>query len=369
MQSRKMQAALVVCFCLFISVFAVLYIALPKADFSEKEKRVLAKMPEVSVKSVLDGSFEAGFEKWMSDHVPGRDYLVGINAGYELMSGRNGLNGVIFHEGRLFAAAEDMDAENIAGKCARINSFAESTGLKVDVMIVPTAGYVFEDVLPGHEGYSDGELAEVVRAELDGEVGFVWPENELKAMRDDGVFYRTDHHLTSKGSYEAARIFAEHIGMEMPGADQYQIEKVENFYGSMYAKAGLWNVEGDDLEIWRGKTDVQVSFDDRDGADGMFFEEHLSEMDKYPVFMDGNHGLAVIETGRDGGENLLIVRDSFGHCFAPFMADVFDRVVLVDLRYYRRPVSELAAEMEIDRALFLYGAETFITDTNFGWLK
>ena len=40
---------------------------------------------------------------------------MGINAGYELLSGRNGLNGVIFHDGRLFAAAVDMDAENIAG--------------------------------------------------------------------------------------------------------------------------------------------------------------------------------------------------------------------------------------------------------------
>ncbi len=62
-----------------------------------------------------------------------------------------------------------------------------------------------------------------------------------------------------------------------------------------------------------------------------------------------------------------MIRDSFGHCFAPFAADSFHRIALVDLRYYRGSVTELAKEMEIDRALVLYGADSFAGDSNFGW--
>lgn len=371
MQNKKLQIAAVVVFCAFIGAFGLMYAVLPKADFSEKEKRVLSDFPDTSIESIFDGSFETGFETWMSDHVPLRDVLVGMNAAYELASGRNGLNGVIFHDGKLMATAEEMDAENIAGKCGKINRFAEETGLAADVMLVPAAGYIFSDELPMHAQYQDAALAETVRECLSEDVGFVWPEEMLREKRGEGVYYRTDHHLTSRGTYEIARMYAESIGMDIPEAAEYEIETHDGFYGSMYAKAGLWNVEPDSIEIWRSsKTQgAQVTFDDREDAEDMFFTEHLSEMDKYPVFMDGNHGLAVIETGREGGENLLMVRDSFGHCFAPFAADMFDGVVLVDLRYYRKSVSELAAEMEIDRVLFLYGTDTFITDTNFGWLR
>ena len=73
----KLQIAL---FCSFIGIFALLYILLPRDSFSEKEKRTLAEFPEVSLSSILDGSFESGFETWLSDHVPGRDALVGLHA-------------------------------------------------------------------------------------------------------------------------------------------------------------------------------------------------------------------------------------------------------------------------------------------------
>ena len=126
MQNKKLQAVFIVLFCAYIGIFGLLYILLPKADFSEKEKRVLTGFPELSAASVLDGSFESGFETWMSDHVPARDVLVGMNARYDLLSGRNGLNGVIHAgDGRLFTSAEKLDGEAVVRKCERINAFFE----------------------------------------------------------------------------------------------------------------------------------------------------------------------------------------------------------------------------------------------------
>jgi len=239
------------------------------------------------------------------------------------------------------------------------------------VLLVPTAGYIHEADLPMHARYRDADLKEIALETLDADIGFIWPEEALAGMADERIYYGTDHHLTSRGAYEICRLYAQAAGTGLPDIGDYDIESYDGFYGSMYAKAGFWETQPDSLEIWRSRSlnGVQVSFDDRESADDLFFPAHLQEMDKYPVFLDGNHGLVVIETGRSGGENLLVVRDSFGHCFAPFAADAFDRVALVDLRYYRRPVSELAREMEIDRVLFLYGVDTFLTDTNFAWLK
>ena len=373
MRNRKLQIVAILLFSLYIGVFGILYAVLPRESFSEKEKRVLAAFPETSLKTVLDGSFESGFETWLSDHVPGRDTLVGINAEYEQISARNGLNGVIYAGGdRLYASADRLDAEDIRRKCARINAFAEATALPTDVLLIPDVGYIHEAELPLHAPYPDAELHRLMAESLDGGIGLIWPEALLSADSEQAqLYYRTDHHLTSRGSYEVCRLYAETAGRSLPDAAQYDVETCDGFYGSMYAKSGLWRVQPDTLEIWRSRAlgQVSVCFDDREASDSLFFTEHLQEMDKYPVFLDGNHGLVVIDTGREGGESLLIVRDSFGHCFAPFAADAFDRVVLVDLRYYRKSVSALAQEMQVDRVLFLYGADTFITDGNFAWLK
>ena len=371
MVHKGTQIALILLFCAWIAVFGILYLALPASNFSEQEKRVLANFPEVSARTVFNGGFEEGLETWMSDHIPGRDALVGINAYYELASGRNGLGGTILADGRLYDAPESLSAEAVSRKCEILNRFFDNTGLPMDVLIVPAAGYAMEESLPLHAPYPDGALAAQVQAELNEGIGFLWPEELLKGSSPAQLYYATDHHLTSRGSYEICRMYVESLGLTMPEASEYEIETYADFRGSMYSQSGLWGVAADELEIWRSRNlrGVRVSFDDREDATDLFFPEHLTELDKYPTFLDGNHGLVTIETGNTDAENLLLIRDSFGHCFAPFAADSFHRIVLVDLRYYRKSVQELAAEMEIDRVLVLYGSDTFMTDTNFTWLR
>ena len=371
-KQESRHVALIVLFFAFLGLFAILYFTLPARDFSENEKRVLAAFPEASPEAVFDGSFERGFEAWLTDHVPFRDALVGLHARYELLSGRNGLSGVILGSGdRLFAAPEALNPEDISRKCARVNAFAKGAGLPTSVLLIPESGYIQSDALPAlHAEYKDAELRALVTENLDPEIDFIWPEAALRSPSDGPLYYRTDHHLTSLGAREAWRLYAGSIGLECLDAEDYDIETVSGFYGSMYAKSALWSVSPDDVQIYhsRAHSAIKVSFDDREPSDSLFFPDHLRSMDKYPVFLDGNHGLTVIETDQPG-ENLLMVRDSFGHCFATFAADGFARIVLVDLRYYRRPVSDLIESNDIDRVLFLYGADTFMSDTNFGWLK
>lgn len=362
---------LIALFCLYLGGMGAMYMLLPKRDFSENEKRVLAKLPALTARSVADGSFESGFEAWMSDHVPGRDALVGLHAVYEQLSGRNGLDGVILTgDRRLLAAPAAMDEADLARKCARISALAERTGLPTALMLIPENGYMHEGALPPlHARYRDAEAAKLVEGALEG-VDFLWPEARYASLSSAELYYRTDHHYTSRGAYEACRLYAEHLGLSMPAMEDYAVETVEGFHGSMYAKAGLWGIPAEAVELWQrpATEDAAVAFDDREGARGLFFREHLREMDKYPVFLDGNHALVTIDTGAEG-ERLLLVRDSFGHCFAPFAADCFSRIVLADLRYYRGSLTELAREEQVDRILVLYGMDTFMTDSNFGWMK
>ena len=368
---KRRHVALIVVFCGFIGAFAALYWLLPRQDFSEKEKRVLSSLPRLTAASVLSGSAESAFETWMSDHVPGREQLVGLNARYELACGRNGLGSVIRGaDGRLSATPASMDEEDLLGKCRRINAFAQKVGLPVTLLLIPESGYMRQDRLPRlHPTYRDGEAAALIAGAMEG-VDFLWPETSFRGLDADALYYRTDHHFTSRGAYEACRLYARSLGLSLPEASEYDVETAGGFQGSQYARAGLWDTPAENVELWRGPAEraVEVAFDDRAASNSMFFPEHLSQMDKYPVFLDGNHPLVTITT-QNGGENLLIVRDSFGHCFAPFAAECFGKIVLVDLRYYHKRLEKLVESEQIDRVLILYGMDSFMTDSNFGWLK
>lgn len=368
-QNRSVSVALTALFCGFLGLFLALFLLLPKSDFSEKEKRVLAEAPKLTASGLLDGSFEQEFEDYLADHAPLRDFFVGVNAYYEQLSGRNGLGDVTREkDGALAASPVTPDGNRVRSNCEKINAFAEKTGLPVTVLLVPSVYAQAEESLPAlREVCRDDEAAALARETLSDDIPFLYPEEAL--TRD--LYYRTDHHLTSEGSWTAYNEYLLSLDRPVHDRDEYEIERFEGFYGTAYAKSGLWLTKPDAVEIWQSKAQgaVTVEFDDREPADSLFFREHLSEMDRYPVFLDGNHALVTIETEHAQGENLLLIRDSFGHCFAPFAADDFARIVLVDLRYYRLPVSELAEQMEIDRVLVLYGMDTFLTGNDLAWLK
>ena len=66
--------------------------------------------------------------------------------------------------------------------------------------------------------------------------------------------------------------------------------------------------------------------------------------------------------------SLLIIRDSFADSLVPFLLKDFSSIHLLDLRYYREPVSEYIKANDIDAVLLLYSTEDFFTDSNLALL-
>ena len=43
--------------------------------------------------------------------------------------------------------------------------------------------------------------------------------------------------------------------------------------------------------------------------DSMFFKEHLEELDKYPVFLDGNHNFErIVNNDNEDGKKVLVIK-------------------------------------------------------------
>ena len=83
MKAKRSEVLTVALFCTFLGAVALGYLLLPKAAFSPLEKRNLANLPEASWSTLRSGEWGQGVESYMADHMPGRNFFVGLNAYFE----------------------------------------------------------------------------------------------------------------------------------------------------------------------------------------------------------------------------------------------------------------------------------------------
>ena len=101
----------------------------------------------------------------------------------------------------------------------------------------------------------------------------------------------------------------------------------------------------------------------------LYDRSYLEGKDKYSSFLGGNQPLCVIENPDiQDGSKILLIRDSYSDSLAPFLAQAFSQVHLIDLRYYHASVAEYMAEHSIKTAVVLYSAANFISDQNLIYL-
>ena len=62
-----------------------------RPDYSEEEKRELAKFPEYSAETLADGSYFSSISLWFSDTFPFREQLVALNAAVESLHGKTSI--------------------------------------------------------------------------------------------------------------------------------------------------------------------------------------------------------------------------------------------------------------------------------------
>ncbi len=368
---------LVFIFCAFIGIMMLLFFLVPAKDYSSNEKRYLQQMPQFSWDALTDGSFGKDFEKYLSDQFAGRQFLVGLNSYFNLFSGRNGANGIYSgSDGYLINLPTAFDRTNIQKNIDKFNAFQKNVDHKIQFMIVPSTGYIMEEKLPKlHNVYHDREILDCINNNLNDGFNFLDITGEFIAEKANAqLYYKTDHHWTSKGAYLAYQNYCLAIGLNATPESEYDISSYPDFYGTTYSKSALWMKQPDHIEIWQSRHPQNITVEILDSeqetkSSRLFFEEHLNEDDKYPIYLDGNHGFVRITNKSSNGGKLLMIKDSYGQCLAPFFADNYSEIVMIDLRYYKQPVSELVQQEGFDDIFAVYGLDTFVTDSNIIWLR
>lgn len=379
-KSRYGKYAPAFVFLIFIFGMAVWFVLNPKSEYSSSEKRYLQQFPEISVDKVLDGSFGTEFESYFADQFPARSFWVGLNAYYTLDTGNNGANGV-YNCNNGYLINKPVSTNNKLEKnVSAIVKFKNSIDVPVTVMFAPSTGYVTDNVLPAvHDKYNDDNYFEQTSKTLsENEIAFTDLRKTFKEAYADGnqLYYKTDHHWTTLGAYTAYQKLCEQLNINPASKEKFDIKSYGGFYGTTYSTSGFWFTQPDSIQIWDNpeNTDKNIKVKISEGTNtdeysSMYFYNHLDEDDKYPVFIDGNHALTEITNSNAKGGTILLVKDSFSHSLAPFLAENYSKIILVDMRYYKMSVSQIVEQEKPEQVVFLYGIDNIATDTDLVWIK
>lgn len=366
---RPFDIALIVILSAMILLGGILIFVLPSEDFSEEENRMLAGLPSFSFDSLISGDLTEDVAEFYADRFPFRDTLVGFKAVVEMALLRGENNGVLVAEdGYLVDRLEysEKDYHTLTENLDSIELFlawCEENGFESDAAIMPRSIDVMKSKL--HPAF-DTARADAVWNIVDGHSLSPFSfTKELEARASDGeyVWYKTDHHYTSLGAYYVYCALGEMLGYTPMPLDFFDVVTAsDSFLGTTYSASGIKWAESDSVELFRYSGDGSVSLLDSSGkeldSDGFYVTSYLSKKDKYSVFLGGNSSrLSVRHTDGIDRPTLLLVKDSFSHSLAPFLAIHFD-IELVDMRYYKSSAARLALELSPDRILVFYGIDT-----------
>ncbi len=367
-RERTVQGAyLSLLLIIFVLFFSIVNLFAADRETSETENRALAQTPDFSWQSLKDGSYFAGIDDYLADQFVGRDFWISLRLGFTRFMGASESNGVLLcDDDYLMEKPVAPKEEAVAKNLAAISDFAElNPQVNVCMSIVPTAACVMEDKLPNSVPIRDQHEDILALKEGVSGVTFIDVTDALKAKNDQQLYYRTDHHWTSLGAYYAFVDMADELGIEL--TTEYDVYAVsDSFEGTLSSKSGCHDAL-DTVEIYVPKTEVdyKVTYvsDERTTAT-LYKRDALNDKDHYTVFFGGNHPRVDILTDAGTGKTLLLFKDSYANCMVQMLMPYYDKIIMLDPRYYYERAESLLDSEKVTDVLFLYNVNTFHEDTS-----
>ena len=341
--------------------------------YSPVEKRELQTRPEISITKVLDGRFQKKYESYLRDQFPGRDHWVSFQTDMELFMGKNEIHNVYIGKNHYLLehyTEKEFDPQQITKNLQALEKFVGKTKQNADVhvMMVPTKSWVLREKLPAFAPhYKEQKFYDALQQKLEKEDVLISVEPVLDAHKEEEIYYRTDHHWTTLGAWYAYEQYTKAVGGDLQRAQGKKKFRCisKDFYGTTYAKINYAR-QADKIEIYEPADKLRVVYNMGEKKTKTLYDfSFLKTADQYSVFTGGNQAVLEITGGIKNGKTLLLIKDSFANSILPFLAEDYEKLVVVDLRQLNVSGDRLLEMFSPTDILILYNSAQFAQDKEF----
>ena len=245
-----------------------------------------------------------------------------------------------------------------------VNALAKDLDGKAEVydMVIPlSSGITFPDNLVDKiDSTNQRDAMLSIMGMMNSKVKSVDIYDALMKHRKEYIYFRTDHHWTALGAYYAYTALCEEMGIEPEKLEEYETREFEGFVGSFYndTKNESLKKHPDVITAYLPKSEAKMHVTPAKGQDYdwdiIYDVNSYGASLKYSTFIASDNPFTEITNQTLTDESsCIVVKESFGNAFVPFLVDHYQHVYVVDYRYWQGNLSKLAEEKKAKDVILL----------------
>ena len=240
-----------------------------------------------------------------------------------------------------------------------LNTFKDHVGdsIKVYSILIPTTYEFIKNEKYKKLGDPESLGINKVNNSLRESIIKVNAYDSLKENSDKYIYFRTDMHWTGLGAYYAYTAFMEAQEEQPVSLDKYEEGKIDGYLGTLYGATLNKKLFDNPDTIYYYKPFVQNQFyaypNGKKNSRKIIDFDAAELYDKYCLFLGGLRSRGEIFSSVNNGRKLLVIKDSYGNAFIPFLIPHYEEIYIVDPRACDINVKNFIKDKGIKEVLFI----------------
>ena len=321
-------------------------------DISVAERRKLATMPELTTKSLFDGTYFKKFDSYVTDQFVERDAFRKIKIDIEL-STKGEYNNLYLYDDYIIEEIFPLNTNSINNLTNKIN-YIKNTYLNnnsnIYYTIIPDKNYF---VNKGNLKLDYNKLQDMMKNNLTN-LNYI---NIFDKLTLDN-YYKTDTHWKEEDLFNVANTIAKQMNFDITN------NNVENtittFKGSYAGRLSVTknidtiktisNPSIDNSSVYNYETKKYTDIYDY---------TKINSLDKYDIYLSGAVPIIDITNNNTSSDKELIVfRDSYGSSLIPLLIEGYKKITVIDIRYISSKILNKYIDFNDQDVLFMYSILT-----------
>ncbi len=321
-------------------------------DISVAERRKLATMPELTTKSLFDGTYFKKFDFYVTDQFVERDAFRKIKIDIEL-STKGEYNNLYLYDDYIIEEIFPLNSNSINNLTNKIN-YIKNTYLNdnsnIYYTIIPDKNYFVNN---GNLKLNYNKLQDMMKNNLSS-INYI---NIFDKLTLDN-YYKTDTHWKEEDLFNVANTIANQMNFDI--TNNNVVNTITTFKGSYAGRLSVTK-DIDTIKTISNPSTLNSSvynYETKKYTD-IYDYTKINSLDKYDIYLSGAVPIIdIINNNTSSDKELIVFRDSYGSSLIPLLIEGYKKITVIDIRYISSKILNKYIDFNDQDVLFMYSILT-----------
>ena len=322
-------------------------------DISVAERRKLATMPELTTKSLFDGTYFKKFDSYVTDQFVERDAFRKIKIDIEL-STKGEYNNLYLYDDYIIEEIFPLNSNSINNLTSKINYIKDTylnDNSNIYYTIIPDKNYFVNN---GNLKLDYNKLQDMMKSNLTN-LNYI---NIFDKLTLDN-YYKTDTHWKEEDLFNVANTIANQMNFDITNNNNV-VNTITTFKGSYAGRLSVTK-DIDTIKTISNPSTLNSSvynYETKKYTD-IYDYTKINSLDKYDIYLSGAVPIIdIINNNTSSDKELIVFRDSYGSSLIPLLIEGYKKITVIDIRYISSKILNKYIDFNDQDVLFMYSILT-----------